>query len=166
MSEPTELATYREYLDHYRGTLARQCADLTPEELATRSVPPSSLSLLGVVRHLAQVEHSWFRRGLQGAVDEPRPFWIADAPDLDFDGAAGTRECVEEAFAAWREQVALADEYLDTLSGDTMADTVVYNSDGETASNRDILVHMIEEYARHCGHADLLRECIDGRTRQ
>jgi uncharacterized damage-inducible protein DinB len=166
MSEPTELANYREYLDHYRATLERKCADLTPEQLATRSVPPSSMSLLGLVRHLAKVEHSWFRRGLQALVDEPRPFWIAEMPDLDFDGADGTSACVDEAFAAWKAQVALSDQYLDTQTDDTMADVVPYNSDGETASKRDILVHLIEEYARHCGHADLLRECIDGRTGQ
>ena len=161
-----ELATYREYLDNYRLTLELKCRELSPEQLATRSVPPSTLSLLGLVRHLAQVEHSWFQRALQGRLDERRPFWSADDRDLDFNGAVGTPECVDEAFTEWRLQVARADEWLKTRTDESLGEEVVYNGDGETTSVRDILVHMIEEYARHCGHADLLRECLDGRRGQ
>jgi uncharacterized damage-inducible protein DinB len=164
MTTAGELATYRDYLGHYRSTLERQCADLTPEQLARRAVPPSTLSLLGLVRHMAMVEHSWFQRALQGNLDEPRPFKRPDDHDFDFNGAVGTRECVDEAFAAWKHEIARADAWLDAQDDDGMGAEVVYNSDGETTPVRDILVHMVEEYARHCGHADLIREVIDGRT--
>lgn len=162
--EPGELATYRDYLGHYRSTLERQCADLTPEQLATRSVAPSSLSLLGLLRHLALVEQIWFRRTLQALTDEPKLFSDDSDPDHEFNGFAGTAVEVDEAFAAWRDQIAKADAWLDTQDDLTMGDEVVYNHDGKRSSKRDILVHLIEEYARHCGHADLLRERIDGRT--
>lgn len=159
-----ELANYREYLDHHREVLERKCAGLSPEQLATRSVPPSTLSLLGLVRHMAKVEHSWFQRAFQGRLDEARPYWSAEEQDLDFNGLTPTRACVDDAFASWREQIARSDEWLATQSEGSMADVVVYNGDGETAPVRDILVHLVEEYARHNGHADLLRECIDGAT--
>lgn len=161
-----ELANYREYLDNYRLTLELKCQDLTPEQLATRSVPPSNLSLLGLVRHMAYVEHTWFQRALQGRLDEPRPFTSPTDSDVEFTEAVGTQACVDEAFAEWKRQIALADEWLGAQSDASMAEVVVYNSDGATSPRRDILVHMIEEYARHCGHADLLRECVDGRTGQ
>jgi len=161
-----ELATYRDYLRNYRLTLELKCQDLTPEQLATRSVPPSTLSLLGLVRHMAYVEHTWFQRALQANLDEPRPFTDPNDPDVDFTGVEGTRACVEEAFAEWKRQMERADEWLEKQSDKSMASVVTYNSDGATTPVRDILVHMVEEYARHCGHADLLRECIDGRTGQ
>ena len=159
-----ELATYGEYLRNYRLTLELKCQGLSPEQLATRSVPPSNLSLLGLVRHLAFVEHSWFQRALQANLDEPRPFTGSQDHDLEFSGAVGTRECVEEAFAAWRHEIERADAWLAGQTEEDMGRVVVYNGDGATTSVRDILVHLVEEYARHCGHADLLRECLDGRT--
>lgn len=159
-----ELATYRDYLTHYRATLERKCDGLTPEQLATRSVPPSTLSLLGLVRHMAYVEQAWFQRALQTNLGEPRPFTDPADRDLDFNGAVGTQACVDEAFAAWKREIARADDWLDTQDDAAMATEVVHNRDGATAPVRDILVHMVEEYARHCGHADLLRECIDGAT--
>jgi uncharacterized damage-inducible protein DinB len=161
-----ELATYRDYLRHYRLTLELKCQDLTPEQLATRSVPPSTMSLLGLVRHMAAVEHHWFQRFFQGRWDEPRPYRTPEDHDLDFNGAVGTQECVDDAFAAWREQVGASDAWLDTRTDETLGEEFPLPRSGEPASARDILVHMIEEYARHCGHADLLRECIDGRTGQ
>jgi uncharacterized damage-inducible protein DinB len=161
-----ELATYRDYLRNYRLTLELKCADLTPEQLATRSVPPSTLSLLGLVRHMAYVEHTWFQRALQGNLDEPRPFTDPADPDAEFTGALGTQECVDEAFEEWKRQIARAEDWLHAQSDGSMGDELVYNSGGETTTVRDILVHMVEEYARHCGHADLLRECIDGRIGQ
>jgi uncharacterized damage-inducible protein DinB len=156
-----ELATIREYLTNYRRTLALKCEGLTPEQLATRSVPPSTMSLLGLVRHMAKVEQVWFQAVLQGR-DEPRLFWSADVADVDFDGAVGEQAVADEAFTAWESQVAAADEYLDGLTD--LGAEVLWR--GEPTSVRDILIHMIEEYARHCGHADLLRECVDGRTGQ
>ena len=159
-----ELATIREYLSNYRLTLAMKCEDLSPEQLAARSVPPSTLSLLGLIRHMARVENNWFQRSLQGRRDAARLFWSADDDDLDFNAAVADPAVVEEAFAVWKEQIAAADEWLD---GDVDLDAVVLTPRGdEEISVRDILIHMIEEYARHCGHADLLRECIDGRTGQ
>ena len=159
-----ELANYREYLDHQRQILARKCAGLTPEHLALRSVPPSSLSLLGLVRHMAKVEHSWFQRAFQSRLDEARPYWSADVPDVDFDDVEPTQACADDAFTSWREQIRRSDEWLEAQSDESMADVVVYNGDGDTSPARDILVHMVEEYARHNGHADLLRESIDGAT--
>jgi uncharacterized damage-inducible protein DinB len=158
-----ELATIREYLSNYRLTLRIKCEDLSPQQLATRSVPPSTMSLLGLIRHLAGVEHHWFHRTLQGHRDAPRLYWSPENNDLDFDDADGDPAVVDDAFAVWRAQIAAADQWLD---GATDLGAMVRMPNGEQASVRDILVHMIEEYARHCGHADLLRECIDGRTGQ
>ena len=158
-----ELATIREYLSNYRLTLGMKCEDLTPEQLATRSVPPSTLSLLGLIRHMARVEHNWFQRSLQGHRDLPRLFWSPEDDDLDFNGAVADGVVVDEAFTAWRAQIAAADEWLD---GQVDLDAAVLTSRGEPTSVRDVLIHMVEEYARHCGHADLLRESLDGRTGQ
>jgi len=158
-----ELATIREYLSNFRLTLGMKCEDLSAEQLATRSVPPSTLSLLGLVRHMARVEHNWFQRSLRGHREEPRLFWSPDNDDLDFDGAVAEPAVVEEAFAVWKAQIVAADRWLD---GQIELGAVVLTPRGEEASVRDILIHMIEEYARHCGHADLLRERIDGRTGQ
>ncbi len=158
-----ELATIREYLSNYRLTLEMKCDGLAPEQLAARSVPPSTMSLLGLIRHMARVEHNWFHRSLQGHRDTPRLYWSAEEPDLDFDGAVADPEVVDDAFTVWREQIAAADRWLDAV-GDLGA--LATTANGGQASIRDILVHMVEEYARHCGHADLLRECIDGRTGQ
>jgi uncharacterized damage-inducible protein DinB len=158
-----ELATIREYLSNYRLTLGMKCEDLSPEQLAARSVPPSTMSLLGLIRHMAGVEHNWFYRNMQGHPDAPRLYWSAEGHDLDFDGAVADPDVVEDAFTVWREQIAAADQWLDTsIDLDAIIDMV----NGDQASVRDILIHMVEEYARHCGHADLLRECIDGRTGQ
>lgn len=159
-----ELATYREYLTNYRLTLQMKCEELTPEQLATRSVPPSTLSLLGLVRHMARVEHSWFWRVLQSHPAEPRLYVRPDDRDWDFNGVVGTQECADDAFASWRAQVDAADTWLDGLDEHELGHEVPLDDD--TVSIRDVLVHMIEEYARHAGHADLLRECIDGRTGQ
>jgi uncharacterized damage-inducible protein DinB len=158
-----ELDTIREYLTNYRLTLGMKCEGLSPEQLATRSVPPSTMSLLGLIRHMAGVEHNWFHRTLRGLPDAPRPFSSAEDGDLDFNGAIADPAVVEDAFAAWRGQIADADAWLDEV---TDLGAMATTPRGEQASVRDILIHMIEEYARHCGHADLLRECIDGRTGQ
>jgi uncharacterized damage-inducible protein DinB len=139
-----------------------KCDDLTPDQLATRSVPPSTLSLLGLIRHMALVEHNWFYRVLQGHLDADRLYRSEEDVDLEFNGAVADPAVVEEAFTSWREQIAAAEAWLD--QGPDL-DARVMMRQGE-ASVRDILIHMVEEYARHCGHADLLRECIDGRTGQ
>jgi len=157
-----ELATYADYLAYHRLTLQLKCDGLSPEQLARRSVPPSTLSLLGLVRHMAFVEHMWFVRVLAGQ-DEPKLFGKAGDQEADFDGAVGTQECVDEAFAALRTQIVRAEQWLAGLDESDL-DRRVDGPHGDSAIIRDVLVHMIEEYARHNGHADLLRECIDGRT--
>ena len=157
-----EKAVLTEYLDRYRMTLEMKCDGLDAEQLARRSVPPSTMSLLGLVRHLAAVEHSWFQRVLQGK-DEPRMYREGGDRDGDFNGAVADPAVVEEAFATWRAQVGAAQVYLEGV--DSLDRTVLIDGTDE-AEVRDLVVHMIEEYARHCGHADLLRECIDGRTGQ
>jgi uncharacterized damage-inducible protein DinB len=157
-----ERAVLAEYLDRYRTTLEMKCEGLGAEQLARRSVPPSTMSLLGLVRHLARVEHHWFRRALEGQGDLPRLYRTDDDPDLDFNGATGSDEVVEDAWASWRAEVAHAREVYARY--DDLGQTFEYR--GDDVEVRDIVVHMIEEYARHVGHADLLRECIDGRTGQ
>ncbi len=156
-----ERDTLLEYLRVYRLTLRMKCDGLTPEQLATRSVPPSTMSLLGLVRHVARVERDWFRRRAAGE-DVPRIHWSPKNRDLDFDGAVGDEATVAAAFAAWEAEVEFAQRFVD--AHEDLGE--VYHYDGGQISLREILVHLIEEYARHCGHADLLRECIDGRTGQ
>jgi uncharacterized damage-inducible protein DinB len=146
------------YLRAYRLTLEMKLQDLDAEQLARRSVPPSSMSLLGLLRHLAGVEHSWFRRRLDGQ-DTPRLY----VDDADFDGAVADATVVEDAWESWRREVAFAEAWVEGVDD---LGRLVDLGDGDEAEVRDILVHMVEEYARHCGHADLLRECIDGRTGQ
>jgi uncharacterized damage-inducible protein DinB len=163
-----EKATYVEYLANYRLTLGLKCDGLSPEQLATRSVPPSTMSLLGLVRHMASVEHTWFQRVAQ-TTGEDRLYRSDEDRDLDFNGAVGTQECVDDAFATWRREVGKADEWFADVPDDDLGRVLTFSrggSDTETVSVRDLVVHMIEEYARHCGHADLLRECVDGRTGQ
>jgi uncharacterized damage-inducible protein DinB len=156
-----ERAVVLEYLDHYRAALQRKCEDLDAEQMARRSVPPSTLSLLGLVRHLAKVEHIWFREAIEGGSTDTRPFWDVDVKDVDFDGAVADEAVVAEAWEVWDREVAHAREVADDVD---LAAVVMHH--GEPAEVRDVLVHMVEEYARHLGHADLLRECIDGRTGQ
>ena len=143
-----EKAVLAEYLDHFRLTFEMKCEGLDAEQLARRSVPPSAMSLLGLVRHLASVEFHWYRRFIEGHLDRPRPFKSPEDRDLDFHGAVADPVVVAEA---WLER-----DDLDRL----------VPLDGQEIEVRDIVVHLVEEYARHCGHADLLRECVDGRTGQ
>lgn len=154
-----EKAVLAEYLDHYRLTIELKCEGLTPEQLATRSVSPSTMSLLGLVRHLARVEHSWTRRVFEGQPDLPRLYRTEAEPDLDFDGAGPDDAVIADAWRTWRAEV----EHARTVYAGLDLDAPI-EVHGNTVQSRDIVVHLIEEYARHAGHADLLRECIDGRT--
>ncbi|MGJ9413395.1 DUF664 domain-containing protein [Aeromicrobium sp. CF4.19] len=149
------------YLRHYRLTLELKLSGLDAEQLARRSVPPSGLSLLGLLRHLAKVEHLWSVIVLQGRA-EPRLYVTADEPGADFDGAVADEGVVQEAWTTWRREVAAAEAWLEQ---ETSWDRLV-EVHGEQTEVRDVLVHLVEEYARHIGHVDLLRECIDGRTGQ
>ena len=156
-----EKAVLAGYLDHYRLTFELKCSDLSADQLATRSVPPSTMSLLGLVRHLARVEHSWTRRVLEGHADLPRLYRTEADPDLDFTEALGTDEVVADAWESWRRESGHAREVYAALDLDDLVEV-----HGTPTEVRDIIVHLVEEYARHVGHADLLRECIDGRTGQ
>lgn len=157
-----ERDTVLTYLRNYRITFEMKCEGLDAEQLARRAVPPSTLSLLGLLRHLAKVEHSWNRRVLQGQPDLPRIYWSQDTPDVDFDGAVADPDVVADAWESWRREVADADAWL--AAEEDWGRLVPVH--GEPTEVRDIAVHLVEEYARHCGHADLLRESVDGRTGQ
>ena len=159
-----EKAIYQEYLGNYRLTIEMKCVGLDADQLARRSVPPSTLSLLGLVRHLAQMENHWFQRVLQRRTDAPRLYKREDDRDWDFRGAALDPDVVKDAFRTWKGEIAKADTWLDCLEEAELGREVPFD-DGSVAT-RDVLVHVLEEYARHAGHADLLRECIDGRTGQ
>ena len=142
------------WLEYHRATLALKCEGLTDDQLRTRSVPPSALSLLGLVRHMAEVEHNWFRFWLGG--EGPIARYEGDE-DFEVEGAD-----VDEAFDYWRSECENAREVLATF--DSLDDVGAGQEVGAGISVRWTLVHMIEEYARHNGHADLLRERIDGTT--
>ena len=156
-----ERATLLDYLRAYRLALELKCAGLDAEQLARRSVPPSTMSLLGLIRHMADVERNWFRRVMAQA-DAPPLYWSGDVEDADWAGAVPDPAVVADAWRAWREEVAFAEQF--TRGHDL--DFIGCDSEGEPVSLRELLVHMIEEYARHNGHADLLRERIDGRVGQ
>jgi uncharacterized damage-inducible protein DinB len=155
-----ERATLLDYLRAYRLTMEMKCADLDVAQLARRSVPPSTMSLLGVVRHMADVERNWFRR-VMAQTDAPPLYWCEDVPDADWLGAVADPAVVDDAWQAWREEVAFAEKFV-ADSSDLGIKGIM--RDGTSVALREVLVHMIEEYARHCGHADLLRERIDGRV--
>lgn len=162
-----EKETLWNYLRHYRLTLEMKCDGLDAEQMARRSVPPSTLSLLGLVRHLAKVERGWFQEVLAGGGEDLPPLYHDPARpdvDVDFEDAVADPAVVEQAWADWRREVRDADAWMETLPEDDLGRMVPRR--GDEIPVRDILVHMIEEYARHVGHADLLRECIDGRVGQ
>jgi uncharacterized damage-inducible protein DinB len=147
------------WLDLQRATLEMKCDGLSDEQLREQAVPPSSLSLLGLVRHMAEVERNWFRPVLAG--EEMGGLW-APGPELDPEAAfdeVATAD-VTASFAAWRAECDRARELTDTAA----SLEVTGLRGGARFSLRWVMVHMIEEYARHNGHADLLRERIDGAT--
>ncbi|CAM5694386.1 DinB family protein OS=Streptomyces alboniger OX=132473 GN=CP975_07875 PE=4 SV=1 [Streptomyces alboniger] len=152
-----ERASLGAFLQYQRETLAMKCAGLTAEQLKERAVPPSEMSLLGLVRHLAEVERSWFRNVLNR--EAQRSNWTGRVPGepADFDVADADPD---EAFEVWHAECARSRAIVDAL--DSLDVTVDFR--GDTYSPRYVLTHMIEEYARHNGHADLLRERIDGAT--
>ena len=144
------------WLEFHRATLAMKCRGLTPEQLARRAVPPSGLSLVGLVRHLAELERAYFRRGFAG---EQVPWLHGDPSDpgswVDFSGASAETAAVD--LGVWREECARSRAVaarVPSLDG--------HAAGGPAVTLRWTMVKMIQEYARHNGHADLLRECIDG----
>jgi uncharacterized damage-inducible protein DinB len=156
VSPDGELATLQDYLQNYRLTLLMKCEGLNPEQLARRSVPPSTMSLLGLIRHLAEGEQAWRGWILPGG-PPPR---LYGARDADFDAAAADQAVVDAAYADLAREQAATDA---VLAGHP---DLGVRLGKDAIAVREVLVHRIEEYARHCGHADLLRECIDGRVGQ
>lgn len=152
-----ERSTLLAFLEWQRETLARKCAGLAPDQLRIRSAEPSTLSLLGLVRHMADVERGWFRATLAGE-DVPDRYSTDDDVDGDFNNV-DTAD-VDEAFASWHEECGRADEIISRRA----LDATGKQRTGREVSMRWILNHMIEEYSRHNGHADILRERIDGAT--
>jgi uncharacterized damage-inducible protein DinB len=147
----------RAYLEFHRETLAMKCAGLSDEDLRRRTTP-SPLSLLSLVRHMAEVERAWFQRVLDG--QEVPLVW---SPDGDFQVAYDTTDAdVAEAFEAWRAEIEHGRRI--ERSAASLDVTGVDRRSGDEYSLRRILVHLIQEYARHNGHADLIREGIDGTT--
>lgn len=151
-----ELATLLDYLGDYRLTLLMKCHGLDAEQLARRSVPPSTMSLLGLVRHLAGAERDW-RNWISAGGPEPKLYGVRDA---DFDGAVADDAVVAAAYEDLAREQAATDAAL------ALHPDLGERLGADQVSVRELQVHRIEEYARHCGHADLLRECIDGRVGQ
>ncbi|MGW4499770.1 DinB family protein [Micromonospora sp. NPDC004336] len=151
-----ERETLRAFLDYHRATLEMKCDGLSDEDLRRRSMPPSTLTLLGLVRHMAEVERTWFRRVING---EDVPLVWSDAGDYQvaYDAGGATRS---EAFDAWQREV----EHSRRIEREAESlDVTGHNARwGEDVSLRLVMLHLIHEYARHNGHADFLREGIDG----
>jgi hypothetical protein len=159
VSEPLdELSALRRWLGDLRASVQRKAEGLSAEQLATRAVPPSALSILGVVRHLAQVEHYWFVLTLS-RTEEPALYspWESQFSDAVADPAV-----VADAFETWQAVRARADAVMDRLEPADLE--FVWDPDDRIGSVRDALIQVVYEYARHCGHLDLLREAIDGQT--
>ncbi|MBT2451364.1 DinB family protein [Streptomyces sp. ISL-43] len=151
-----ELATLQDFLTGYRMTLRMKCEGLDAEQLARRSVPPSTMSLLGLLRHLAEVERDWHNWISDG---DPLPKLYGER-DADFGGAVAEQAVVDAAYADLAREQDATDAALakhPDLSERLRKDGIAV---------RELMVHRIDEYARHCGHADLLRECVDGRVGQ
>ena len=159
-TQADERTTLVVFLNFQRETLAWKCADLSAEQLARRAVPCTTMSLLGIVRHMAEVERIWFRVVLCQEPAVPH-FYSDEDSDGEFNDAVADDEVVAIGFATWRAEIAYAESFVASASDLDVSGT---NKWGETMSLRWILVHMVEEYARHNGHADLLRQMIDGRT--
>ncbi len=154
------------YLRDYRLTLELKCAGLDAQAMARRSVEPSDLSLLGLVRHLSDAERYWFRQVMAGQ-DAPARYRASAGDDRDraFGDAVADPAVVALAWDNWRDEVSFAERFVDGASDLNLTRPYVGRAGHqEHVSLREVLVHMIEEYARHIGHADLLRERIDGRV--
>ena len=145
------------FLDYHRATLRWKCAELTPQQLRTRSVEPSSMSLLGLVRHMTDVELGWFVFGFGGEARKPL-YYSDDNPDGEFDDVDDAD--VEETFRVYEEAI----ERVKAVVAKAGLEETFVSRRGTTFQLRWVYLHMLEEYARHNGHADLLRERIDGAT--
>ncbi|MGD9995968.1 MAG: DinB family protein [Ilumatobacteraceae bacterium] len=153
-----ERTTLVQFLDYYRTTLERQAFGLTDAQAATASTEPSMLTLTGLVRHMHDVERNWFRRCFDGETIDPE-YYSRERPDGDLEVDESTS--LAGAVAAWRAEIAICDRILGKVTDMNQLATG-RSSSGGRPNMRWVLVHLIEEYARHCGHADLIRERIDG----
>lgn len=153
-----EVTMLTAWLDYHRQTLLWKCQGLTADQLKIAAVEPSNLTLVGLVRHMAEVERSWFRRRFAGE-DTPWIYCTDDRPDGDFDDVAGADPAAD--FATFEAEVEAARR---AAAGHSLDETFHHKHRDVEISLRWVYVHMIEEYARHNGHADLIRERIDGAT--
>ena len=153
-----EGVTLNEFLDYYRATLLSKVDGLSDDQSRQCGCAPSTLNLMGLVRHMADVERSWFRRTLIGE-DAPPIFYTQD--NLEGDMQPAESDTLAQAVAVLNAEIAIARSVTQGMPLDRLA---AVGRHGSFPSLRWIMVHMIEEYARHCGHADLLREAIDGVT--
>ncbi|MEO3822977.1 DinB family protein [Actinomadura sp. B10D3] len=153
-----ESTSLEAFLDFHRRTLLLKCAGLNGEQLAAKPLPSTSLSLLGLVRHLAENERWWFRNRFGKDTSAVDLYCDEEHPDGDFD--LGDPDGAEADFATYAREVELARA---TAAGRSL-DEEFSGRDGGTLTLRWVYLHMIEEYARHNGHADLLREAVDGTT--
>jgi uncharacterized damage-inducible protein DinB len=160
-----EVATLRAFLDYHRETFRWKCRGLTQEQLA-QSLPPTDMTLGGMMKHLAVVESGWFEETFAGGSLMP-PFDTVDwDADRDWEWHTARDDSPEELFAVFDEAVRRADAVIDGALADRglESESAEPSRQGGAFSLRWILVHLIEEYARHNGHADLIRESIDGQT--
>jgi uncharacterized damage-inducible protein DinB len=163
-----EVTILRSFISFYRATIRRQCDGLTPEQLRTPH-PPSTMTLAGMLKHLAYVEDVWFSVRLAG--NEPAPPWdtVDWSADRDWDWHSALADTPEQLTAQFDDAVAASERILDRVldqapGADALDQTAVRAGRRGHVSLRWILVHMVEEYSRHAGHADLLREALDGAT--
>jgi len=155
---PGERQALEEYLDYFRVVLRRKATGLNDAQTNARPCPPSTLSLVGLVRHMTEVERYWFRAVLDNQLQRG-PYSSVDQPNEDI--VPSSSASIGDALAAFDAEVAAVRE----IAGRYELDTITTpRKRGRSFNLRWIYVHMIEEYARHCGHADLLREAIDGLT--
>ncbi|CAN5486918.1 DinB family protein [soil metagenome] len=158
--EPTTLVAF---LDYYRASILLKSEGLTDEQARTCAVPPSDLNITGLIRHMAEVERHWFQRWF---IDNAaKPLFYSDDDD-DADMHAGADDTLADAIAVLEGEIKLSREITAAADPDDVARRIPTDPTrlDFRPNMRWILNHMIEEYARHCGHADLLRECIDGVT--
>ncbi len=147
----------RGLLDWHRSTLLVKCAGLSGEQLAEAPISRSNLSLLGLIRHMAKVERIWFRCRFAGEQID-RLYSTPERPDADFEDVDPARAEADYAGLLAEQEAARQ------AVADAPLDATFHDSDGDEISLRFVFNHMIAEYARHNGHADLVRQCVDGVT--
>ena len=153
-----ERAALQDWLNFHRQTLLIKCGGLTAEQLRWCAVPPSNLSLLGLVRHMTEVERGWFRRRIAG---QDAGYLYSSEADPDGEFSHVDTADPEQDYAAYLREIELARQ---AAAGHGLDETFYHSHRAAEMSVRWVYVHMVEEYARHNGHADLLRERIDGAT--